>query len=971
VSLKTSKDAYEHTLSLKFVKKTGMTKVFGVGNFRICLQYLLLLIIRVFATLTVSSQAIPSFSVTNFSKQSYRAENQNWSITEDSKGYIYAANNIGLLEFDGIEWGFYPSPNGTVIRSVAVDAQNRVFTSGYRELGYWERDSLGNLNYNSLTTKAAPFFYPNEEFWTTLVFDGKIYFHSFSSLFIYENDSFTIIRPGGIINSIGILNDKVVMHISNMGIYSVEGSAIVPFITVPEIRTALVRFMFMADEELFLIGTAYDGVLAYRGSRLEPYLPEWKSYFATNELNRGAVMNNGTIVFGTILDGISVFNPDKGIAYHVNNENGLQNNTILGIHNDRNNNTWLSLDRGIDFVSFTSDSSYYVVKADEVGSVYSAAVLNEMLYLGTNQGVFYRSWDTETEPFSFVEGTQGQAWNCNIFDNKLFVGHNNGTFLVDKNRAEKISSVSGGFSLVNNPRIPNSLIQSTYSNIVFFEKDLSKWKYAYALDSFNNLIRYLEPDHLNNLWASHMHRGVFCLKLSDRQDSILNERYFGAETFGRDHNIQVFQVEGRVVFTTGTMIYTYDDINDTIIPYLQMNRMVDKYSASHRIVPGPDHHYWFISSTGIALFKFGSAGSEKVKDYPIELFKDHLIIGYENVIPISATEGILCLDNGYAILKAENPDLSHLITDKRMSIKSIESSDIAGKVFRHNLKDRKIRIPYKQNSLLVRYSFPLYSNEQVVFQSYVEGIDTGWSASVVRPEFSFKRLPPGDYSIHVKASNNWLESSQINSFKLHVSPPWYLSGFSFLIYILVVFGTVFFSRRMLLSRFALREQKLREGKERELIRLRNENLNSELSYKSQELANSTMAIIKKNEFLLEIKEILKAQKEELGLRYPDKYFQKLIRKIDTNISSIDDWKLFETHFERAHEKFLHKLMDTYPSLSPGDLRLCAYLRMNLSSKEIAPLLKISVRGVENHRYKLRKKLNLKPEENLIDFILGL
>ena len=176
---------------------------------------------------------------------------------------------------------------------------------------------------------------------------------------------------------------------------------------------------------------------------------------------------------------------------------------------------------------------------------------------------------------------------------------------------------------------------------------------------------------------------------------------------------------------------------------------------------------------------------------------------------------------------------------------------------------------------------------------------------------------------------------------------------------------------MLIGRYRRREQKIREAKERELIRLRNEKLDSELSYKSQELANSTMSIIKKNEFLIEIKEIIKAQKEELGLRYPDKYYQRLIRKIDTNISSIDDWKIFETHFERAHERFLHKLLSTYPALSPGDLRLCAYLRMNLSSKEIAPLMKISVRGVENHRYKLRKKLNLKPEENLIDFILGL
>ncbi len=181
---------------------------------------------------------------------------------------------------------------------------------------------------------------------------------------------------------------------------------------------------------------------------------------------------------------------------------------------------------------------------------------------------------------------------------------------------------------------------------------------------------------------------------------------------------------------------------------------------------------------------------------------------------------------------------------------------------------------------------------------------------------------------------------------------------------------MFVSRNITVKKMRERETKIRDQKEQELIRLRNEKLHSELSFKSQELANATMSMIKKNEFLMEMKDTIKGQKDKLGVRYPDKFYQTLVRKIDQNISSIDDWKIFETHFERAHEKFLQKLITDYPRLSHSDLRLCAYLRMNLSSKEIAPLMRISVRGVENHRYRLRKKLNLQPEENLTDFILA-
>jgi DNA-binding CsgD family transcriptional regulator len=132
-----------------------------------------------------------------------------------------------------------------------------------------------------------------------------------------------------------------------------------------------------------------------------------------------------------------------------------------------------------------------------------------------------------------------------------------------------------------------------------------------------------------------------------------------------------------------------------------------------------------------------------------------------------------------------------------------------------------------------------------------------------------------------------------------------------------------------------------------------------------------MLLIKKNEFLMKVKETLHHHKEQLGVRYPDKYYDALVQKIDDNIANQDEWKVFEANFERAHEQFVKNLKENHKDLTPSDLRLCAFLRMNLSSKEIAPLLGISVRGVENHRYRLRKKLNLDLDCNLTDFIIQL
>jgi DNA-binding CsgD family transcriptional regulator len=165
----------------------------------------------------------------------------------------------------------------------------------------------------------------------------------------------------------------------------------------------------------------------------------------------------------------------------------------------------------------------------------------------------------------------------------------------------------------------------------------------------------------------------------------------------------------------------------------------------------------------------------------------------------------------------------------------------------------------------------------------------------------------------------------------------------------------------------VRQQK--EKMESELVHLSNENLQNEIAHKSAQLANSTMAMVRKNEVLGEIKQELDSQKHELGARMPTKYYNRLTRLIDQEMKNESEWEAFEALYDQAHGDFFKRLKADFPGLTPSDLRLCAYLRMNLSSKEIAPLLNITVRGVEERRYRLRKRMNLGSDENLTERIM--
>jgi DNA-binding CsgD family transcriptional regulator len=132
-----------------------------------------------------------------------------------------------------------------------------------------------------------------------------------------------------------------------------------------------------------------------------------------------------------------------------------------------------------------------------------------------------------------------------------------------------------------------------------------------------------------------------------------------------------------------------------------------------------------------------------------------------------------------------------------------------------------------------------------------------------------------------------------------------------------------------------------------------------------------MDLIRKNKFLQKIKEDLEKIKKSTSDELLKEKINSLITKIDKDIDHKKQWEVFESAFDEVHEDFLKRLQEKYPNLTPKELKLCAYLRMNISTKEIAPLMNISVRGVEICRYRVRKKLNIDRDQNLTRMIIDL
>ena len=236
-------------------------------------------------------------------------------------------------------------------------------------------------------------------------------------------------------------------------------------------------------------------------------------------------------------------------------------------------------------------------------------------------------------------------------------------------------------------------------------------------------------------------------------------------------------------------------------------------------------------------------------------------------------------------------------------------------------------------------------------------------------------MPYGQYTFEVKALNIYGIESKPSSFSFKVLAPWYATqaaktayfGIGVLAFLLIPL----IQRRKYKTETSFitkeKEKELRI-KDEEIDNLHNDKLQTELKLKNDQLASITMQLLKNKEFIKNVQDKIG---DTLNQGSSNQELKRLIKTIDQELSDNDYWDQFAYHFDQVHGNYLEKLSRNNIRLSPREIKLAAFLRMNMSSKEISKLLNITNRGVELARYRLRKKLNLKREQNLVEFLIDL
>lgn len=965
----------------------------------LCANLLLLLIISLAGQAQAQVKDIGSPFINNYPKNTYKASNQNWCIDQNDKGFIYFGNNDGLLEFDGKYWTLYPLPGKTIVRSMLIKGDT-VFAGGFEEMGYFLPDVDGRMKFTDISALIPEYFRAFDEIWKIHDIEQGIVFQSFRSLFIYKNNKIRVVEPFSSFGQSFMVNGSMYVVDRKRGLQKLTDRGLENVLNDPLFQHTEIRCLLPMSTGELLLGTSTEGLFTIDSQGLHPWNAPVNTDLKLHELYSGITLSGDFLAFGTVQNGVYITDLNGKILQHLNRSRGMQNNTVLSLFQDWHNNLWMALDNGIDYAEISSPISILDFNYN-LEATYTSIEHNGLLYAGTNQGLFFiklsalKNSAEGDEKFTLVPGTEGQVWCLHAFDNELLCGHNTGCFSIRDGKATKISNLLGYWTFIRHRDNSDTLIAGIYNGLAIFTKTKGHWAFSHEVKGFKESSRTILQQG-NTIWMSHGYRGIFSIELNADLTLAQNIRLYKSSN-GLPGNLpyNIHKIDQQFNVSTSDGLYRYDNKADRFYKNPKYSELFKDLPYIDKIIKDKQNNLWFFTNNQMGVLRETPEGKHLTELTPFFRINSMLLPSFEHLfiqdagnVFIGSQEGLIHFSPRFNQATQRKSDPTYLRSARFISNDSV--IHISARATTSLEKDgQKFTLPFRFNEVAFQFTSPSFEFPgSTRFSFRLRGYEEGWSPWATESSKEYTNLKEGDYTFEVRSQNIYLDESNAENFSFRIRPPFHRSQAALVIYILLLMlffaGNFVFIRRRIkktrLSEMLKRKKQLEEQAqtfreqsltaEKEIIHLKNEALSNEMNHKNKELANSTLNLVHKNKILTDIKDQFSELYKEKDEAERKHQISQLIRKINKEIKNEQYQEVFNDYFDEVHTDFVKRFKEEYPQLTPRDLRLSAYLRMNLSSKEIAPLMNISVRGLEISRYRLRKKLNIENSVNLTDFIMS-
>lgn len=722
--------------------------------------------------------------VNNYSSSSYQAGAQNWAVCEDSIGNLYFGNSEGLLQFNGEQWQLYPFNNSNqVIRSLYFDKESgRIYAGGFEEFGYYVADGYGGLTYCSLKPRldASNYLFSNDEVWNIVRKGGAIYFQSFSSYFVYESNQLRAVKQGEQYHFFFEMAGELYCDLTSHSLSKLGSDG--EFVPVEVKFPSTVINGFRIAEGVTLWITESHGVWRQEGdklSRVDNFATKWP------QANRAYLTSDSLLAIGTHRDGLLMLDLTGRLCWNIHSQNGLRNNTVLNIGENRSGDLWIALDKGISRLHRSSPLTLFQPSHVEFGSVYTAATFNDRLYLGTNQGVFEAKISGQL-PLSVlpVSGQAGLVWSIVKIDDQAFVLGNGSTSEIIEGKLRPVNQTKGATCMVRAQLGGEEvLLQGSYSDLSIYRRSSDgKWKLSHLIQGFMQPVSSIQVDGAGVIWAGHFHKGLFRIELNDTFTRVKSSRFYTSLDGKESTQIAVYLFGNQIVFTDQKQIYTTNGEGE-VVAYDELNTQLGQFRTSFRIVEVSPTRYWFIRDQVAALFHLYDGILQEVDAFDYAIFNEDLLREQKSIFPLGADDYLVGLDNRFALYQARKALLRP--REPLLIVNQLLQFDKSGNSVRLELDPAlQLNLMHKQNHLQIHVSSPgIAANKQYKVYYRLCGRDDEFVESAAGWVIDFVDIPAGNYTFEAML---WYDGKLLQqtlcSYQFTVSPKFWASRTAYLIY---------------------------------------------------------------------------------------------------------------------------------------------------------------------------------------------
>jgi hypothetical protein len=910
-------------------------------------------------------------------------------MTQDNDGINYFGNNDGVLIFDGERWDKVTLPNNSSVRSLTTSKDGVVYAGGFNELGIITKDSLGKYRYTSLLEKLELNEEKLENLWQVHQFKDHIIYRSFGQLITISGTTATLISSNQSFTFSGVANNTFFVQDANHGIYSFDPASmrLSKVFDQEEIDNNEIIGFLPGKLPGEVILAAKNGNL-YRGHPGTKKLELWRKVMGSDNADQviSSTKLGDNYLLGTLSSRIIMVTGDGKVIRNSPLFAELSNSSVLNLFRE-GENVWALLNNGLDFIEFTSPVSHLFSEA----SIYDILLDGKQIYLATNKGVYYSDLALSGEndykfTFTKVPNLEGQAWSVQKEEGSILIGHDKGLFELDGGLAHKIGNVDGFWKVLPIPEFDNTYLACNYNGLYLLNQSGSTWNLGNKISGFDESTRdILKAEEKNTYWVCHGYKGVYKVKFTEDYSRVYAVDHFTDQNgLNSPFNVNVTKWKNDIVFTTNTGVYEFEKKANRFEPYPPLNAILDTAYNTRKLFMEQERA-WFVQDDEIGYFNPKDTQPKIHKNLFLNL-KGNLNRGMESIYPLANERVLIGATTGLYLFDIASALPSQVVPTRLSSISIVEGEN---KVFLPLNTTDEIELPKQSDILRFEFSAPGMSPASTIQYQYIlEGIDKKWSAWKDTPYKEYTHLRPGEYIFKVRSRDLSGMAGGIVAYYFTVPKVWYQTNLAILFYVLVFMAIclllAYLIRRKIhqvrlkaklaseknqkLLQLEIEQLKLKQEKEN--IRKDKQILEEDNIRKSKELANYTMMLVQKKDIFSETYQGLQNFRKSLKTQTARKNLQDILYKLNQHRIGEEYMNVFDVHFEKVHKDFFKRLKEIDPKLTKRELRLCAFVKMNLTNKEIAPLLNISVRGVETARYRIRKKLDVQ-ETNFLEFLENL